>query len=51
VGEIVGLATGKGEMEIVLLVADPAAAEVAIRSILRELNIEDRATIDLPARR
>jgi hypothetical protein len=51
VGEIVGLATGKGEMEIVLLVADPDAAEVAIRSILRELNIEDRATIDLPARR
>jgi hypothetical protein len=49
VGEIVGLAAGKGEMDIALLVADAAAAEQTIRAILRELNIEDRATIQLPA--
>jgi hypothetical protein len=49
VGEIVGLAAGKGEMDIALLVADPAAAEQAIRAILREMNIEDRATIQHPA--
>jgi hypothetical protein len=51
VGEIVGLAAGKGEMDVALLVADPQAAEASIRAILRELNIENRTEIVHPVRR
>jgi hypothetical protein len=50
VGEIVGLAAGKGMMDIVLLVADAEAAEAAIRNLLRELHLEERATIEQPAK-
>ncbi len=50
VGEIVGLAAGKGEMDIAMLVADPVVAEAAIRSILRELKIEEQTTVVHPTR-
>jgi hypothetical protein len=51
VGEIVGLAAGKGEMDVALLVADPVTAETALRTILREINLEDRSEIVYPAKR
>ncbi len=51
VGEIVGLAAGKGQMDIALLVADPTAAEAVIHAILQELNIQDKAEIVQPAKR
>ncbi len=51
VGEIVGLAAGKGAMDIALLVADSEAAETAIRAILRQLNLEAKTEIIHPAKR
>lgn len=51
VGEIVGLAAGRGQMEIALLVTDPEAEEAIIRAILEELNIQDKAEIVQPAKR